>query len=212
MENKYLAKFDKEGRRITSVPLALTDDYGGEEKLLAEGYILISDEDWQHYVGNRGTGDNGTGYIRDAETGKPVSAPPPPLPPVESVAASTWTAVKVVRDAAEQSGCPYMGKTLDSDSTSVQRISIAVQAAQGALAAGIKGFVLDWTMQDNSVVAMTAEQVIGMSAALAAYSNELHERARVLREQIEQVVSDYQAGALLEDDARSALVAIKFGT
>lgn len=212
MENKYLAKFDKEGRRITSVPLALTDDYGGEEKLLAEGYILISDEDWQHYVGNRGTGDNGTGYIRDAETGKPVSAPLPPLPPVEDVAASTWEAIKAARDAAEQSGCPYMGKTLDSDSTSVQRISIAVQAAQGALAAGAEGFVLDWTMQDNTVVAMTAEQVIGMSAALAAYSNELHEHARVLREQIEQVVADYKAGAMPEDDARSALAAIKFGS
>lgn len=210
--NDYLAQFDDNGVRLTSVPLALADDYGGEEKLLAEGYVVISEEDWHHYIGNRGTGDNGTGYIRDPKTGKPVSAPLPPLPPVEDVAASTWEAIKAARDAAEQSGCPYMGKTLDSDSTSVQRISIAVQAAQGALAAGVEGFVLDWTMQDNTVVAMTAEQVIGMSAALAAYSNELHERARVLREQIEQVVADYRAGALPEDDARSALAAIKFGS
>ena len=45
------------------------------------GCTEISDEDYQHYVGNRGTGDNGTGYIRDPKTGKPVSAPP--APPVE---------------------------------------------------------------------------------------------------------------------------------
>ena len=45
------------------------------------GCMEISDEDYQHYVGNRGTGDNGTGYIRDPKTGKPVSAPP--APPVE---------------------------------------------------------------------------------------------------------------------------------
>ena len=45
------------------------------------GCMEISDEDHQHYVGNRGTGDNGTGYIRDPKTGKPVSAPP--APPVE---------------------------------------------------------------------------------------------------------------------------------
>ena len=50
--------------------------------LIEEGYIPISDEDYQHYIGNRGTGDNGTGYIRDTKTGKPVSAPP--APPVEA--------------------------------------------------------------------------------------------------------------------------------
>lgn len=209
MENKYLAKFDEEGRRITSVPLAMADDYGGEGKLLAEGYIVISEEDWHHYVGNRGNGDNGTGFVR-AGTGKPVSAPPPALPPVEAVASSAWEDVKAARDAAEQAGCPYMGKTLDSDQLSVQRISIAVQAAQGALAAGEGSFTLDWTMQDNSVVAMTAEQVVGMSAALAAYSNVLHEQARTLREQIEQILANYQVGATEETQARAALAEIRF--
>lgn len=105
-----------------------------------------------------------------------------------------------------------MGKTLDSDSTSVQRISIAVQAAQGALAASVEGFTMDWTMQDNTIIAMTAEQVIGMSAALAAYSNALHERARVLRDQIEQIVANYKADTLAENKARSALATIEFGS
>lgn len=210
MKNEYLAKFDANGRRETSVPRSMAADYGGEEKLLADGYIVISEEDWQHYIGNRGAGDNGTGYIRDAETGKPISAPLPPLPSIETVAASTWETVKSDRDTAERSGCPYMGSVLDSDQISVQRISIAVQAAQSALAAGTKGFVLDWTMQDNTTIAMTAEQVIGMSAALAAYSNELHERARVLREQIEQITADYKTGTLAKEEARSALSTIKF--
>jgi len=49
---------------------------------ITAGYIPISDEDYQHYIGNRGAGDNGTGYIRDPKTGKPVSAPP--APPVEA--------------------------------------------------------------------------------------------------------------------------------
>ena len=48
---------------------------GGEEKLKSEGYIEISDEDWNYYTGNMGDGDNGTGYIRDSATGKPISAP-----------------------------------------------------------------------------------------------------------------------------------------
>ena len=71
----YLIKFDEEGKKIAAVPLALADDWGGEEKLKAEGYIETSDEDWNYYTGNMGDGDNGTGYIRDSATGKPISAP-----------------------------------------------------------------------------------------------------------------------------------------
>lgn len=71
----YLCKFNKNGGREASVPSTMADNYGGEEKLTAEGYIKVSTEDYQYYVGNKGEGDNGTGYIRDTETGKPVSAP-----------------------------------------------------------------------------------------------------------------------------------------
>lgn len=72
----YLCKFNnEEGKREASIPSTLVNNYGGEEKLLNEGYIKISTDDYQYYVGNRGEGDNGTGYIRDTETGKPISAP-----------------------------------------------------------------------------------------------------------------------------------------
>ena len=82
MENEYLAKFDAVGYRETTVVSGV--HYATDEecqKYLEDGYIPISDEDYQHYIGNRGMGDNGTGYIRDPKTGKPVSAPP--APPVE---------------------------------------------------------------------------------------------------------------------------------
>ena len=85
MENEYLAKFDADGRRETTVVRGIhyvTDEE--RQTYIDDGYIPISDEDYQHYIGNRGAGDNGTGYIRDTKTGKPVSAPPaPPAPPVE---------------------------------------------------------------------------------------------------------------------------------
>lgn len=44
-------------------------------RMKADGYIEISKEDWEYYIGAHGSGDNGTGYIRDPKTGKPVSAP-----------------------------------------------------------------------------------------------------------------------------------------
>lgn len=91
-----------------------------------------------------------------------------------------WEEIKASRDAEEQAGCPYMGSVLDSDSLSVQRINTAVQAAQ---VVG-ESFEVSWTMKDNTVVRMTHADVLGMPAALAVFSNELHQKARALREQI----------------------------
>nr|DAW41208.1 MAG TPA: hypothetical protein [Caudoviricetes sp.] len=83
MENEYLAKFDAVGHRETTVVSGVHYETEGErQKYLDDGFIPITDEDYQYYIGNRGMGDNGTGYIRDPKTGKPVSAPP--APPVKS--------------------------------------------------------------------------------------------------------------------------------
>lgn len=70
----YLSKFDSSGKRITSYPLddTLTNDKKAE--LIADGYIEITEDEWNYYVGNKGAGDNGTGYVRGKD-GKPVSAP-----------------------------------------------------------------------------------------------------------------------------------------
>lgn len=73
MEQTYLCKFDENGRRTETL---LTCEFTEEEKQqkIAEGYIEISEEDWNYYVGNNGAGANGTGYIRGAD-GKPTDAP-----------------------------------------------------------------------------------------------------------------------------------------
>ena len=81
---EYLAKFDDAGRRKSTVIRGVHYTTDTErKKYIGDGYIPISDEDYQTYIGNRGTGDNGTGYIRDAKTGKPVSAPPTETEPQE---------------------------------------------------------------------------------------------------------------------------------
>jgi hypothetical protein len=72
MEQTYLCKFDEQGRRIETL---LACEFTEEEKAekLAEGYIETSQEDWEYYVGNKGNGKNGAGYIRGKD-GKPVDA------------------------------------------------------------------------------------------------------------------------------------------
>lgn len=44
------------------------------DQALADGFVWIAEDEMQYYIGNKGDGDNGTGYIR--QDGKPVSAPP----------------------------------------------------------------------------------------------------------------------------------------
>lgn len=74
---EMLAKFDKNGCRETTVLEGVHyRDEASRESYIRQGYIAISEEDFAYYVGVRGAGDNGTGYIRDPKTGKPVSAPP----------------------------------------------------------------------------------------------------------------------------------------
>lgn len=72
-QTTYLCKFDTNGRRTETL---LTCEFTEEEKQqkIADGYIEISEEDWSYYVGNKGQGKNGTGYIRGAD-GKPTDAP-----------------------------------------------------------------------------------------------------------------------------------------
>lgn len=99
MENEYLAKFDAVGHRETTVVSGMHYETEGErQKYLDDGYIPITDEDYQYYIGNRGMGDNGTGYIRDLKTGKPVSAPP--APPVKAETEPIEPEVDDVRLAA----------------------------------------------------------------------------------------------------------------
>lgn len=71
----YLCKFDTDGKRTATVIDGVHFSTAEEkQKYLDDGYIETSDEDYAYYVGNRGNGANGTGYIRGAD-GKPVSAP-----------------------------------------------------------------------------------------------------------------------------------------
>lgn len=115
-----------------------------------------------------------------------------PLPTLEEVKAAKWEEIKSARDNAEQSGCPYMDSILDSDSLSVQRINTAVQAAQ---VVG-ESFAVDWTMQDNTVIHMTYADVLGMPAALAVFSNDLHQKARGLRERINEAETAEEVEAI----------------
>ena len=96
---KYMTLFDSSGVRVTSVPF--DNDLTDEKKaaLEADGYVEIDEDEWNYYVGNKGAGDNGTGYVR--KDGKPVSAPayvPTAAEQVDTLAATYETQVKELDD------------------------------------------------------------------------------------------------------------------
>lgn len=75
MKDEKLSKFDSDGRRIATVLSDIHYHTDAErQKYIDDGYIETSDEDYAYYVGNRGTGANGTGYVRGAD-GMPTDAP-----------------------------------------------------------------------------------------------------------------------------------------
>lgn len=95
----YMSLFDADGKRVTSVPC--DDDLTDEKKasLEADSYVEIDEDEWNYYVGNKGAGDNGTGYVR--KDGKPVSAPayvPTAAEQADTLAATYETQVKELDD------------------------------------------------------------------------------------------------------------------
>lgn len=88
------------------------------------------------------------------------------------------------RDRREEAGFNYLGKVFDSDNRSVQRITVAVQAAQAALAVGAP-FSVVWTTQDNTTITLDATQMAGAPAALAQYANTLHNYATARKAEVD---------------------------
>ena len=106
----YVAKFNSKGSCMEIYEDNMFPEVKAE--MLANGYFEISDTERDYYVGNIGAGDNGTGYIRDAVTGKPVSAPPAPKP---SKAQRIAQLEKDFESARFTIGTYYMEAVLDNN-------------------------------------------------------------------------------------------------
>ena len=89
--------------------------------------------------------------------------------------------INKARDAEEQGGFEYLGKTFDSDQVSCIRMSSAAQATQFAP----DDAIITWTCQDNTTIDLNKAQLTGLVVALAQHSNECHQKATALKAQID---------------------------
>lgn len=151
-------------------------------RLLARGVLRLADgltitrdmQEWGEY----------RAWLKAGNTPAPEEIIiPPRWPSLDAGKLEVWARCKLRRDALESSGFTYLGKTIDSDHTSVQRISVAVQAAQMAAQASVP-FAIQWTCADSSTLLLDAQAMLGMPVAMVTRANALHVKARTFKDRI----------------------------
>ena len=135
------------------------------------------DEAYEFVSQNAGTTikDLGDGKYQIVELAKPT---------IDELKEAKRSEINQARDAAEQGGFEYMGKVFDSDPVSCQRISTAAQAM--SLMPASEDNKITWTCQDNSTIDLTAQELLGLVAALAQWSNTCHQKATALKAEVEK--------------------------
>ena len=105
-----------------------------------------------------------------------VGPAPQGLPYIFDKAAMKWVvdigsvkrekniSLKQQRDSAEFGPFTYNGMTFDGDLDAQRRLSVLASAAKSAIAAG-HTFTKDFTLADNSVIQLTAEDFVGIEMA-----------------------------------------------
>ena len=95
-----------------------------------------------------------------------------------------WALIKAARIEAEFGGFTWDGSMFDSDQVSQARIQGAV-----LLATSNPDFAVDWTLEDNTVRSLTADDLIAISQALGEHVSLQHSRARDARALLDQATS-----------------------
>ena len=110
---------------------------------------------------------------------------------------AAWARIKIARDAAIDAGVTYGGNVYDSDATAQLRVTGAATLAQLAIASGNTTYSITWTLQNNSTVALTAQQVIAMAQAVGTNYQTQFAKGQTLRAQIMAATTQAQLDAVV---------------
>jgi len=124
---------------------------------------------------------------------------PPILPTLEEVKEAKIKEINTTRNTLEQGGFNFKGSRFDSDQISYMRLLGASQTAQTSLASGVP-YSVDWTLQDNTTLTMNAQDMIEIIPTFAVYSNELHQKASMLKTEIEDATTIEEVSAIRWND------------
>ena len=92
----------------------------------------------------------------------------------------------------------YVGKPFDFDPLSRERLNVAIQLAQSLKIAGVPVTqqVTDWKLYDNTLLELTVDMLCDMPQAFATKSAELHQKAWLLKGQVDAATTVEQANTI----------------
>lgn len=113
---------------------------------------------------------------------------------IEQAREQKWQDVKFARELREFGTFVWDGSSFDCDQLSAQRIQGAAQLATLAKI-GQTPFEIDWTLADNTVRSLSADDMIAVGQAMGVHINTLHGMSRLKREAINaaQTVAEVDA-------------------
>ena len=101
-----------------------------------------------------------------------------PTPSLDELKQAKINEFKAIRDSEEVKPIEYNGNLFDFDNKARDRINSAI------IALDLTGQSIEWTTADNTNVAVTAQDLRNIIAAVALRSNALHVKYRNLKEQV----------------------------
>lgn len=114
---------------------------------------------------------------------------------LDQIKAEKWSELKARRDAEECGGFEWDGSRFDSDADSQRRIQGMVQLAQISLAQGLP-FSIDWTLFDNTVRTLSAEDGIAVGLAMAEHIGAVFAHGQALRAQLDACTTAEQVAEI----------------
>jgi hypothetical protein len=117
------------------------------------------------------------------------------VPILADYQAQKRAAVNNLKNQKQNGEAPTPFGAVDNDDSSKIKINGAVTMAMLAVQQSA-AFSVDWTMADNSVVTLDAPSMMLMGEAAGQYVAAIHERARVLKEQIEAATTMAELDAI----------------
>lgn len=112
-------------------------------------------------------------------------------PNLAGIKEDKWQEIKAARSKAEFSTLHWGGSYFDIGFFSQNRLMVAVQ-----MASLDPNFITDWTLADNAVRTMTADDLISLGKALATHISNTHYRARELRAAIDSAKTAAEVRAI----------------
>ena len=151
--------------------------------------------------------DAGTSYLAGGAADEVVNlawafsvvnaAPEVETPGVLQLAkAARLKTIKQWRDECEYSKFKYDGAEFDASTASQARIQGAFQLAELALATS-STFAVDWTLADDSVRSLSAQDLVGLGRALAEHVIAAHYTARALKQQVADAATVAEVDAVI---------------